>query len=99
MEYGQLLRKGGARDGAGTTLPGIDRGVRIDGYAVVTLTPKMEELLEIGPGDIRKVESEWRWYGTVPNLNMTIEVLDYRAFIRRAEQRNHAFFRKLNLVT
>lgn len=98
VEYGQLLRRGGARDASGASLPGIDRSVRIDAYAVMTLGPKMEAALEISPGDIRKVEAEWRWYGNVPNLNMTVEVLDYRAFIRRAEQRNQAFFRKLGLT-
>lgn len=97
VEYAQLLRKGGGIDVQGRTLPGIDRGVRIDAYAVVTLTPKMEDKLTIAPGNIRKVEGEWRWYGTVENLNLTVEVLDFRAFLRRAEQRNHAFFTKLGL--
>lgn len=97
VEYGHLLRKGGRVDVQGRTLPGIDRGVRIDGYAIVTLTPRMEEKLVLAPGNIRKVESDWRWYGNVENLNMTIEVLDYRAFIRRAEQRNRAFFTKLGM--
>lgn len=98
VKYGQLLRRGGARDASGISLPGIDRSVRIDAYAIVTLGPRMEEALEISSGDIRKVESEQRWYGNVPNLNMTVEVLDYHAFIRRAEQRNRAFFRKLGLT-
>lgn len=97
VEYAQLLRKGGGLDALGRTLPGIDRSVRIDAYAVVTLTPKMQEALEISPGDMHKVENEWRWYGHVSNLNATIEVLDFRAFIRRAEQRNRAFFNKLGL--
>lgn len=43
------------------------------------------------------VEEEWRWYGALGNLNMTVEVLDFRAFVRRAQQRNQAFFRALNL--
>jgi len=97
VEYGHLLRKGGRVDIHGRTLPGIDRGVRIDGYAIVTLTPKMEDKLLLAPGNIRKVEGDWRWYGNVESLNMTIEVLDYRAFIRRAEQRNRAFFAKLGM--
>jgi signal transduction histidine kinase len=97
VEYAQLLRKGGAVDLCGRTLPGIDRNVRIDGYAIVTLTPKMEEKLLIAPGNIRKVENDWRWYGTVDNLNLTIEVLDFRAFLRRAEQRNRTFFAKLGM--
>jgi hypothetical protein len=97
VEYAQLLRKGGALDANYVTLPGIDRSVRIDAYALVTLTPKLQETLEVSPGDLHKVENEWRWYGHVTNLNTTIEVLDYRAFIRRAEQRNRAFFTKLGL--
>ena len=97
VEYAHLLRKGGAVDVGGRTLPGIDRNVRIDGYAIVTLTPKMEEKLLTAPGNIRKVENDWRWYGTVENLNLTIEVLDFRAFLRRAEQRNRTFFAKLGM--
>jgi len=97
VEYGQLLRMGGRKDANGVTLPGIDKSVRIDAYAVVTLTPEMETALDISPGDIRKVEREQRWYGNVPNLNMTVEVLDFRAFIHRAEQRNWAFFKRLGL--
>jgi hypothetical protein len=97
VEYAQLLRKGGAVDIAGRTLPGVDRSVRIDGYAIATLTPKLEEKLQIAPGNIRKVEGEWRWYGDVENLNLTVEVLDFRAFLRRADQRNRAFFAKLGM--
>jgi hypothetical protein len=57
----------------------------------------MQEALEISPDDMHNVENEWRWYGHVTNLNATIEVLDFSAFIRRAEQRNQAFFSKLGL--
>ncbi|MFY9822051.1 MAG: hypothetical protein WAM82_11765 [Thermoanaerobaculia bacterium] len=94
-KYGRLLRRGGAIDAQGRTLPGISLTVRIDAYAVVTLTPKMEELLEMSPGEIKRVEGEWRWHGTISSLNMSVEVLDFRAFIRRAEQRNQAFFKTL----
>jgi hypothetical protein len=97
VKYAQLLRKGGATGANGITLPGIPMSVRIDAYAVVTLTPKMEELLAASPGEVKKVEGEWRWYGTVSNFNMTVEVLDFRAFVSRAEQRHRAFFRKLGL--
>lgn len=97
IEYAQLLRKGGSIDINGRTLPGVSKTVRIDAYAILTLTPRVEESLEISSGDLRKVENEWRWYGHVTNLNVTIEVLDYRAFIRRAEQRNRTFFAKLGL--
>jgi hypothetical protein len=97
VEYAQLLRKGGRIDVHGRTLPGISRNIRIDGYAIVSLTPKMVEKLEIAPGNIREVEGEWRWFGTVDNLNLTIEVLDFRAFLLRAQQRNRAFFTKLGL--
>lgn len=98
VEYAQLLRKGGSVDVNGRTLPGIERSIRIDAFAVVTLTPKMEEKLLVAPGNIRKVENEWRWHGTVENLNLTVEVLDFRAFLRRAEQRNRTFFTKLGLT-
>ena len=97
VKYASLLRKGGGVGANGITLPGISTNVRIDAYAIVTLEPKMEELLQVGPGEMKRVESEWRWYGAVSSLNMTVEVLDFRAFISRAEQRNHAFFRTLNL--
>jgi hypothetical protein len=33
--------------------------------------------------------------GVASSLNMSVEVLDFRAFIRRAEQRNQAFFKTL----
>jgi hypothetical protein len=95
--YARLLRKGGGMGANGITLPGISMNVRIDAYAIVTLDPKMEELLQDGPGEMKRVESEWRWYGTVSSLNMNVEVLDFRAFISRAEQRNRAFFRTLQL--
>jgi hypothetical protein len=98
VEYAQLLRKGGAVDALGKTLPGIAKSVRIDAYAVCTLTPKVVDMLPLSPGDLREVENEWRWYGHQTALNMTIEVLDYRAFIRRAEQRNRTFFTKLGLT-
>jgi len=47
---------------------------------------------------MKEVEGEARWYGSLSSLNMTIEVLDFTAFIRRAQQRNQAFFRALGLV-
>jgi len=81
----------------GRTLPGISMNVRIDGYAVVTLNPKMESILRDGPGEMKCVEEEWRWYGMLGNVNMNVEVLDFRAFIRRAQQRNQAFFKTLRL--
>lgn len=95
--YADLLRKGGGIGANGITLPGISTNVRIDAYAIVTLDPRMEDLLRVGPGEMKRVESEWRWYGAVSSLNMTVEVLDFRAFISRAEQRNRAFFRTLQL--
>ena len=78
----------------GVTLPGISMNVRIDGYAIVTLNPKMESVFRDGPGEMKQVEAEWRWYG-VTNLNMNVEVLDFRAFVSRAQQRNQAFFKPL----
>ena len=81
----------------GITLPGIDMNVRIDGYAIVTLNPTMESVLRDGPGEMKKVEGGWRWYGALANLNMNVEVLDFRAFVSRAQQRNQAFFRALSL--
>jgi hypothetical protein len=33
----------------------------------------------------------------VPAENLSIEVLDFQTFIKRAEQRNRAFFTKLGL--
>jgi hypothetical protein len=97
VRYANLLRKGGGVAANGVTLPGISLNVRIDAYAIVTLDPKMEELLQAGPGEMKRVESEWRWYGAVSFVNMNVEVLDFRAFISRAEQRNRAFFRTLQL--
>lgn len=96
--YARLLRRGGEADAQGTTMPKVGMNVRIDAFAIVTLTPQMEELLPIGPGEMKEVEGEARWYGSLSSLNMTIEVLDFTAFIRRAQQRNQAFFRALGLV-
>ena len=76
-------------------LPPIDLSVRIDGFAVVTLTKSMRDKLSLS--DLHPVPREERWHGHHQNLNMTLEVLDFRAFIRRAEQRNKAFFLKLGL--
>ena len=95
--YARRLRKGGSMDVNGITLPGISMNVRIDGYAIVTLNPKMESVLRDGPGEMKQVEAEWRWYGVMGNLNMNVEVLDFRAFVSRAKQRNQAFFKPLNL--
>lgn len=95
--YARRLRDGGSMDVNGVTLPSVAMNVRIDAYAVVTLTPKMQKVLRDGPGEMKCVEEEWRWYGALGNLNMTVEVLDFRAFVRRARQRNQAFFRALSL--
>ena len=95
--YARRLREGGSMDVNGVTLPGIGRSVRIDGYAIVTLNSKMESVLRDGPGEMKQVEEEWRWYGMLGNLNMNVEVLDFRAFVRRAQQRNQAFFTALRL--
>ena len=97
VRYARRLREGGSMDINGVTLPGISMNVRIDGYAVVTLNPKMESVLCDGPGEMKKVEGEWRWYGALGSLNMNVEVLDFRAFLRRAQQRNQAFFKALRL--
>ena len=95
--YARLLRDGGSMDVNGVTLPGISMNVRIDGYAIVTLNQKMESVIRDGAGEMKQVEGEWRWYGVLGNLNMNVEVLDFRAFIRRAKQRNQAFFEALSL--
>ena len=95
--YARRLRDGGSMDVNGVTLPGISMNVRIDGYVIVTLNPKMESVLRDGPGEMKQVEVEWRWYGVLGNLNMNVEVLDFRAFVRRAQQRNQAFFKALSL--
>ena len=76
----------------------LSMNVRIDGYAIVTLNPRMESVLRDGPGEMKQVEEEWRWYGMMGNLNMNVKVLDYRAFISRAQQRNRAFFNALRLM-
>ena len=95
--YARRLRGGGSMDVNGVTLPGISMTVRIDGYAIVTLNAKMESVLRDGPGEMKQVEEEWRWYGALGNLNMNVEVLDFRAFVSRAQQRNKAFFKALGL--
>lgn len=95
--YARRLRAGGSMDVNGVTLPGIGMNVRIDGYAIVTLNPKIESVLRDGPGEMKQVETEWRWYGALGNLNMNVEVLDFRAFVSRAQQRNQAFFKALSL--
>jgi hypothetical protein len=97
VDYAVLLRDGGAHNAQGVTMTGIPKSVRIDGYAVCTLTPKLEGLMRRGPGNMVKVPEEGRWHGSVPEENLWMEVLDFQAFIRRAEQRNRAFFVKLGL--
>ncbi len=97
MDYAVLLREGGAKNVHHMTMPGIPKSVRIDGVALVTLGPEMERRLRTGPGNLRKADGEWRWYGFVPEENLSIEVLDFQAFVVRAEQRNRAFFAKLGL--
>ncbi|MDE0105709.1 MAG: hypothetical protein OXN89_25300 [Bryobacterales bacterium] len=95
--YARLLRQGEPMDVDGVTIPGVDNHIRIDAYAIVTLNRRMESVLCDGPGEMKKVEGEWRWYGAMGNLNMNVEVLDFRAFISRARKRNQAFFSALNL--
>ena len=95
--YARLLRDGGSMDVNGVTMPGINMNVRIDGYAIVTLNPKMESVLRDGPGEMKQVEGESRWYGMMGGLNMNVDVLDFTAFLRRAKQRNQAFFRAMGL--
>lgn len=98
VDYAVLLRDGGARNAHGVTMTGIPKSVRMDAFAICTLTPKMEQQIRRGPGNMQKVAEEGRWYGSVPGENLWLEVLDFQAFIRRAEQRNHAFFSKLGLM-
>jgi DNA-binding PadR family transcriptional regulator len=97
VDYAVLLRNGGAQDAQGRVLPGIPKGVRIDAFAIATLSPALEAKLRTGPGNMEKVEGDWRWFGGVPVENLSIEVLDFQTFIKRAEQRNRAFFTKLGL--
>ena len=97
VRYARRLRDGGSMDVNGVTIPGISKNIRIDGYAIVTLNPKMQSVLSYGPGEMKQVEGEWRWYGALSNLNMNVEVLDFRAFLSRARQRNQAFFKALSL--
>ncbi len=98
VDYAVLLRDGGAKSADGTSLPGVPKSVRIDAYAVVTLSPEMEKKIRTGPGNMQKIEGDWRWVGGVTGENLTIEVLDFSVFVTRAEQRNRAFFSKLGLV-
>lgn len=97
VDYAVLLREGGAKNAQGITMPGIPKSVRIDAYALVTLTPSLEKRFRTGPGNMTKDEGDWRWVGSVPAENLVIEVLDFQAFVKRAEQRNRAFFVKLGL--
>ncbi len=97
VDYSILLRDGGAKDVHGVTMTGVPKSVRIDAYAICTLTPQIEKAIRGGPGNMTPVQEEQRWYGEVPQENLWIEVLDFQAFIRRAEQRNKAFFNKLGL--
>lgn len=97
VDYARLLRKGGATAADGTTLPGIPKNVRIDGYAVATLTPRLIDKVERGPGNMERVEGDWRYVGDVPSLNLTLELLDFKVFVTRADQRNRAFFKNLGL--
>ena len=71
--------------------------VRIDGFAVCTLTPELNARLRTGPGNLKYDETDGRWFGTQESLNLWIEILDFKTFLRRAEQRNRAFFSKLGL--
>ena len=95
--YARRLREGGTMDVNGITINKLPEHVRIDGYAVVTLSPKMESVLRYGLAEMKQVESGSRWYGMMSSLNMNIEVLDYQEFVRRAKQRNKAFFNALML--
>ena len=97
VDYAVLLRDGGAKAADGISLPGIPRSVRIDAYAVATLTPELEARVRTGPGNMQKVDGDWRWTGGVPAENLTIELLDFNVFVSRAERRNRAFFTKLGL--
>ena len=97
VDYAILLRDGGAKAADGTSLPGIPRNVRIDAYAVATLTPELEAKVRKGPGNMQKVDGDWRWHGGVHAENLTLELLDFNIFVSRAERRNRAFFTKLGL--
>ena len=79
------------------TMPGIPKAVRIDAVALATLTPELERRLRTGPANMVKAEGDWRWYGGIPDENLSVEVLDFQTFVKRAEQRNRAFFVKLGL--
>lgn len=97
VDQAGLLRDGGKKDIKGRTMPKLPLSVRIDGFAVCTLSEKLTKAMRRGPGEMKEAEGQARWYGAVADLNLTIEVLDYSAFFRRAVQRNHPFFVQLNL--
>jgi len=97
IRYAIQLRDGSAKDLEGSSITNVPRNVRIDAYAVVTLNEKMQARLRAG-GNVRPVEAEARWYGFIEGENLHVEVLDFRAFVKRAELRNRAFFHKLGLA-
>lgn len=97
VDYALLLRDGGEPDVNGATMPGVPLSVRIDAYGICTLTPEMKDKIRHGPGSMRFVEHENRYYGFWPDDNLWVEVLDLKTFLRRAKERNQAFFAKLGL--
>lgn len=95
IEYAMLLRNGGAKHANGRTISKVAKSVRIDGFAIVSLTDKMNDYMM--KHDLTFVPEEGRWYGYRANLNLHIEVVDFDAFITKAQQRNQWLFHKLNL--
>ena len=97
LEYAILLREGGAKNADNVTMPGIPIHVRIDAYAVATLTQPLLDRVRRGPCNMVQAESPARWIGKSDRENLTLELLDFSLFVERARQRNHAFFVKLGL--
>lgn len=98
IDYAKMLRKGGKCNANGVPMPPVDTSIRIEAYGLCSLSPEMEDEIATEPGEMKKGE-QGRWYGFLSNLNLSIEVLDYRAFVERARERNHAFFHHLGLPT
>ncbi|MEX2138225.1 MAG: hypothetical protein WD894_03135 [Pirellulales bacterium] len=97
--YGYIrdLRAGKAKTPHGATIEKLPESVRFFCHVVVTLTPKLREILE--DQQFRPSADGEGYYAFNEALNAYVEVSDYQKVLHDAVKRNKAFFRRLGLHT
>ncbi len=95
LGYVRELRSGSAKHPDGSSIGMLPDSTRFICHVVASLTPKLRELLESRNFTMSPDGDAFFQYNQ--NLNVMIEVSDYRKVLSDARKRNMAFFAKLGL--